>query len=113
MITALAFVCAAAVGAVTRAQIGRHLNRRDGLPLGTLVVNVTGAFLLGLMANVAGPTFTAVGIGGLGAYTTYSSFAGDTVALFEQGQQALAAGYVTATCVLGIGAAALGVAIAG
>lgn len=112
MITALAFVVAAAAGAVARTEAGRRWNRDDGLPLGTLLVNTTGSFLLGLLVNTAPPVLTVVGVAGLGAYTTFSSFARDTVALIEQRTVGLAAAYVGATLSVGIAAAALGVAVA-
>jgi len=112
VITAFAFALAAATGALARAEAGRRWNRHEGFALGTLVVNVTGSFLLGLLANVASPTFAVLGVGGLGAYTTFSSFARDTAALGERREFRLAGAYVVATCGLGIGAAALGIAIA-
>ena len=112
MITAFAFVAAAAIGALARAEAGRRWNRHAGLALGTLVVNVTGSFLLGLLSNVAPPVLTVLGVGGLGAYTTFSSFARDAVALAEVRRLGLSALYIGATCCLGIGAAALGVGIA-
>lgn len=111
MITAVAFAAAAAVGALARAEAGRRWNRHEGLALGTLVVNVTGSFLLGLVSDLTTPTLTIVGVGALGAYTTFSSFARDTVALVELGRVRLAAFYVGASCTLGIAAAATGVAI--
>ena len=46
MITAVAFVTAAAVGALARAEAGRRWNRHDGFAVGTIVVNITGSFLL-------------------------------------------------------------------
>ena len=110
MITAVAFVVAAAVGALARAEAGRRWNRRDGLPIGTLIVNVTGSFLLGLLSQVAPPTLTVVGVAGLGAYTTFSSFARETVALVEARKATVAVLYVGLSC-LGIGAAAIGVAV--
>lgn len=113
MITAAAFVAAAAVGALARAEAGRRWNRHTGLAVGTLVVNVTGSFLLGLLSEVTPPALTVIGVGGLGAYTTFSSLARDVVALMEQRQAVLAGIYVALTCGLGIGAAALGIAIAG
>jgi CrcB protein len=113
VITAFAFVAVAAAGALARAEVGRRFNREDGLALGTLVVNVTGSFLLGLVAHLAPPLLTVVGVGGLGAYTTFSSLARDAVALAELKRPALAVGYVTASCVLGIAAAAAGSAISG
>lgn len=113
MITAVGFVVAAAVGALARAEAGRRWNRPNGFAAGTLVVNVTGSFLLGLLADVAPPTLTVLGVGALGAYTTFSSFARDAVALAAGRRLATAAAYVVLTCGLGIGAAALGVAAAG
>lgn len=112
MITVVAFAIVAAVGALARAEVGQRWNRPDGLAVGTLVVNVTGALLLGLLSNVGPPAMTVVGVGGLGAYTTFSSFARDAVALGEQGRIMAAFGYVGASYVLGIGAAAAGVAMA-
>jgi CrcB protein len=106
-------VGAAAVGALARAEVGRRWNRHNGLAVGTIVVNVTGSFLLGLLSGLTPPVLTILGVGGLGTYTTFSSFARDTVALVEQNQRWLAAFYVMASCALGIGAAAAGVAIAG
>lgn len=113
MITAVAFVIAAAVGTLARAEAGRRWNRHDGLAVGTLAVNVSGSFLLGLLSELTPPAVTILGVGGLGAYTTFSSFARDVVALTERGRLGLAGCYVAASCALGIGAAAVGVAIAG
>jgi CrcB protein len=112
VITVVAFVVAASVGALARAEAGRRWNRHDGLAAGTLVVNVSGSFLLGLASGLTPPALTVAGVGGLGAYTTFSSFARDAVALGERRQVALAALYVGASCVLGVAAAAVGVALA-
>jgi CrcB protein len=111
VITVVAFVAAAATGALARAEAGRRWNQPAGFPTGTLIVNVTGAFLLGLLADVAPPVITVIGTGGLGAYTTFSSFGRDAVALVEDERAGLAVAYVALTCLLGIGAAALGIAV--
>jgi CrcB protein len=113
VITAVAFVLAAAAGTLLRAEAGRRWNRPDGFAVGTFVVNVTGSFLLGLLSEVAPPLVTVLGVGGLGAYTTFSSFARDAVALVELRRLALAALYVAGTCAAGVAAAALGLALAG
>jgi CrcB protein len=113
VITVATFVVAAAAGALARAEAGRRWNRHNGLAIGTLVVNVSGSLMLGLLSQLTPPPLTVLGVGGLGAYTTFSSFARDTVALAEQDQLWLAASYVGMSAVLGIGAAALGVAIVG
>jgi CrcB protein len=111
VITVAAFVAAVVAGALARAEAGRRWNRHNGLAAGTLIVNVTGSFLLGLLSDAAPLTLTVLGVGGLGAFTTYSSFARDAVALAELGRVKAAALYVGATCVLGLAAAAAGVAI--
>jgi fluoride exporter len=113
MITALAFVIAAACGALARAEAGRRWNRHDGFPLGTAIVNVTGSFLLGLVWALAPSAVTVLGLGGLGAYTTFSSFARDAAALGERRRVALAVVYVTSTVVFGVVAAAAGIRIGG
>jgi fluoride exporter len=113
VITAIAFFAAAAVGALARAEAGHRWNRTDGLAVGTLIVNVTGSFLLGLLSGVVPPTFTILGVGALGAFTTFSSFARDSVALLEANRLALAGLYVSLSCALGISAAAVGVAVSG
>jgi CrcB protein len=111
MITAVAFALAAAGGALARAEAGRRWNRHEGLSVGTLVVNVTGSFLLGLLSDVTPPTLTVLGVGGLGAFTTFSSFARDAVALAEQGRMARSVLYVALSCAGGIAAAGAGVVI--
>jgi CrcB protein len=112
VITAALFAVCAAAGAAARAEAGRRWNRHGGLPLGILAVNVTGAFLLGLLSDAGPPAVTVLGVGALGGYTTFSSFARDAVALVEEGLPGAAAAYLTATLVAGIGAAAAGVALA-
>lgn len=112
MIKAAAFTVAAALGSVLRAVVARRLNRPGGFAAGTLVVNVAGAFLLGLLSSTGTPVATVLGVGALGAFTTFSSFARDVVALLELRRPALAATYLGSTLLLGIAAAALGVALA-
>jgi CrcB protein len=105
--TVLAFVALAAAGALLRAGAGRALNR--DLPVGTLVVNVVGAFALGLTTGWEGPAATVVAVGGLGAFTTFSSFVRDAVALVDEARLAAAVGYVGITVAAGVGAAWAGV----
>ena len=110
MITVAAFAVAGAVGALLRAEAGRRLNR--SFPTGTLAVNVLGALALGLLSASAPPTLTVLGVAGLGAMSTFSSFARDAVALLEERRAATAALYVSGTIVLGIAAAGAGLALA-
>jgi CrcB protein len=110
VITAIGFAVLGAVGALLRAEAGRRANR--SFPAGTLAVNVTGAFALGLLSASAAPTLTVVGIAGLGAMTTFSSFARDAVALIEEHRAAATALYVCGTVGLGLAAAGAGLALA-
>jgi CrcB protein len=103
VITALAFLAAAAAGALGRAALGHRYNR--AFPTGTLLVNVSGSFALGLLHGVTPPLVTVVGVGGLGAYTTFSSFARDLVALAEERRYVGAAAYGVATCVTSVAVA--------
>jgi len=112
VILAFAFVLAAGAGALARAEAGRRWNKHDGMAWGTIVVNAVGSFALGTLHNVGPPAITIIGVGGLGAFTTFSSFARDTVALAEARQLALTIIYVVVSCAAGVGAAAMGMAIA-
>lgn len=63
-----------------------------GFPFGTLVVNIVGSFFLGLLYSLlehgqleAALWRTTIGIGFLGAFTTFSTFSVDTLMLFQQG----------------------------
>lgn len=110
MITAAGFAALAGLGALIRAEAGRRANRT--FPVGTLAVNVVGAFLLGLLAAAGPTTVTMLGIAGLGAMTTFSSFARDAVALVEEHRMTAAALYMVGTVALGLTAAGVGLALA-
>ncbi|PSP39246.1 camphor resistance protein CrcB [Halobacteriales archaeon QH_7_65_31] len=73
-----------AVGATSRYLVGERVERTR---LDTLVVNVVGSFLLGfvLAAPLDGSVVTLLGTGFCGAFTTFSSFAFETVRLAEDG----------------------------
>ena len=101
------------MGALARAECGRRWNRPGGLAAGTLIINVTGSLLLGLLSDWTGPGFTVVGVErALGTFTTFSSFAQEIVTAVELRRLTLAVGYAVATLTLGILAAAFGIALA-
>lgn len=84
-----------AIGAVGRYLVADLVARRQGstkFPLSTLVVNVIGSFVLGVV--VFGGFSEAVtlffGVGVCGAFTTYSSFSVQTVRLWESGRRGYA-----------------------
>lgn len=80
------------------------------LPLGTLAVNVSGSFLLGLLAGTAleGDARLLLGAGALGSYTTFSTWMLETQRLGKAGHRRLAIANIVLTIVLGLGAVALG-----
>lgn len=103
---ALGFVTAAALATVTRWQLGLHLPR----PYGTLAVNVAGAFALGLLHGADAPELTVLGVGGLGALTTFSTFAQEVLDIWED-RRDVAIAYGAATLVAGVAAAFSGIVI--
>lgn len=88
-------------------------------PWGTFVVNVGGALLLGYfftrLVLAAAPTTLSIPflcVGFLGALTTFSTFALEVFRLGDGGRVGLAAGYAGMTIVIGLAAAAVGIAVA-
>ena len=108
-----------AAGGAARFLVSGLVARRVGetFPWGTMTVNVTGAFALGfLAARLAGDAslFRALAATGfLGSYTTVSSLSLQTLALVRDGERARAAANVALSLLLGLGAAALGLALGG
>jgi CrcB protein len=76
--------------------------------VGTLVVNVAGAALLGAVLGVGAPGWVValVGTGFCGTLTTFSTLGADVVRLMEERALGRALGYLAATLVLGVAAAA-------
>jgi fluoride exporter len=109
--TALAFVVFAAGGALARTTLSQHLNRPQGFPWGTLLVNATGSFLLALAAPLGPPVVTVLAVGGLGAYTTFSTFAVELVRLEEQHHLGVAAAYAVLSVGICTALAAAGLAL--
>ncbi|SDV04463.1 camphor resistance protein CrcB [Microlunatus sagamiharensis] len=109
-----------ATGTLARWATGLAVPHVDRVPLGTLAVNVVGAFVLGaLLEHLAGrgpdegrrrALRVTLGTGFCGGFTTYSALANDTDALLRQGLVGHALGYVGSTLVLGLVASALGIA---
>jgi fluoride exporter len=79
-------------------------------PLGTLVINVSGAMILGLLTGLALGHDQALlaGTAAVGSYTTFSTWMFETDRLAEERQYRQAAANVTASLILGVAAAALG-----
>ncbi|GAC1344193.1 MAG: fluoride efflux transporter CrcB [Candidatus Dormibacteria bacterium] len=99
MRTTFGILGAGAAGAYTRFVVDGLISRRTsgGLPWGTFVVNVSGAFVLGLLATLltARTTIdpvirTSLTVGFLGAYTTFSTLAFESARLIEGGNYVVA-----------------------
>lgn len=103
-----------AAGALGRWLMSTGVHRLFGreFPWGTLAVNVAGSFLMGLLAALMverlalGPAWRAgLLVGFLGAFTTFSTFALETVELVEEGLELRALGNILASvglCVLAV-----------
>ena len=112
---------AGALGAPARYVVESLIRRvRPGaFPLGTFLVNVSGSLALGIVVGLAArgtldtDARTVVGIGFLGAYTTFSTYAYETVRLAEEGERRLAGLCAIASVLIAGAAAALGLALTG
>lgn len=105
------------LGAVARFMVDRTVARRAArsFPFGTLTVNITGAFLLGLITGLTLSHQAALlaGTAFVGAYTTFSTWMFETQRLTEERQVWPAVANIVVSVVLGLAAAAAGQAIAG
>ena len=100
------------VGAVCRLLVDRAVSRRarPGFPVGTLVVNVSGAWLLGLLGAMTLSPDEALlaGTAFVGAYTTFSTWMLETQRLAEERRGLPAALNIVISVVLGLAAVWLG-----
>jgi CrcB protein len=116
----LLVVLGAMVGAPLRYLTDRavQLAHDTVFPWGTLVINVTGCLVLGLLTGAAATGHASphlqllLGTGLCGALTTYSTFSYETLRLTETGAGFYAAANVVASVTAGLGAAFAGVALA-
>jgi CrcB protein len=107
---------AGTLGVLARHTVQQLVPRHGGLPWGTLVVNITGALLIGFIAAFVVHKLTtplwvqeAITVGFLGGFTTFSALALETVVLLERGRYLAATGYSAGTVLAGIAAVFLGV----
>lgn len=109
--TGLWIAIAGALGSLSRYLVGAGVNRllahRSPIPAGTLLVNLLGSLLMGLvvgalMSRSESPTRAqlAVTVGFLGGFTTYSAFALETVILIEKREIGATLAYVGLTLFL-------------
>jgi CrcB protein len=105
VVTPLLVVLGALVGAPARLLVSMAVAGERG----TLVVNVLGSLLVGLLAGLSSSAYALLGVGFCGAFTTYSAFAVEAVTLPRRAS----AVYVVASVVLCCLACAAGLAVTG
>lgn len=108
-----------AIGAALRYELHRwvHPGGVSGWPYATLIANVSGSLLLGMViaamtrmgANDGWRLFLGVGL--LGGFTTFSTFSVETLAMVEDARWLAAASYAGISVICAVGAAALGMAL--
>jgi CrcB protein len=112
-----------AIGTYARYALGRWIGSQtwaQGFPYGTLVINVTGSFILGFASVVILERlrpeyqhwYLLVGTGFCGGYTTFSTFEWETFKLVRDGSWALALANVLASVLIGFAGVLLGVILA-
>jgi CrcB protein len=118
----ISVVLGSILGGLARYFLSGVIARRVGetFPWGTLFINVSGAFLIGIFGGLSenrasllalpDPWLFAV-TGFLGCYTTVSSFSLQTLALAREGESGRSFGYVVVSVILCLGAAAAGFAL--
>lgn len=103
------------LGGVARVVVGALVTQRTGdrFPAGTLVVNLGGAALLGLLSGLAlhGDAMLLAGTALIGGYTTFSTWMLESWRLAERGDGRLLALNLAGSLALGIAATALGRAL--
>ena len=121
MINTLTVILGAGLGGGARHGVNVAVARLlpgFGFPLATIVINVLGSFLMGVLAEsfalrgAAGhPARLFLTTGVLGGFTTFSTFSLDAISLYERGHLAAAALYVTVSVAAGLLGLLAGIAL--
>jgi CrcB protein len=110
-----------AIGTLARYGLQGLVHARTGgtFPYGTLLINLTGCFLLGLIGQftmnrmMISPDWRmAITVGFFGGYTTFSSFGWETAKMLEDGEWLPATTYVAASVVVGLLLSVAGIRLA-
>lgn len=112
-----------ALGATARYHVGRLVTELvgvrvvDGFPWATLIVNVAGSLLMGLLVGWFARSGSSeglrllLGVGVLGGFTTFSTFSLEMMLLIQRGTPSLALAYAAVSVVAGLGALWLGLIV--
>jgi len=110
-----------ALGAVSRYGLGLWVSGKftQGFPFHTFLINISGAFLLGFLNILFLERLTlapfwrlGIGVGFLGAYTTFSTFGFEVIMLLEEGSYWTAGLYTLLSILVGFTGVALGIGLA-
>lgn len=109
------------LGAATRFLLGNLISRKSRkiypFPTATWIINMTGSFLLGFMAQlhlanqISEWLWLFGGVGFCGAYTTFSTFGNEAITLIQSNKVKLALIYVVTSVIVGILSAMIGLKI--
>lgn len=109
------------IGALARFYTSKWVNMLIGhrIPFGTMTVNVVGSFIMGLLVTLSVERMVVsedirmlIGVGFLGAFTTFSTFSVESVYLVEEGSYLPAFIYISGNLLLSIFAAFVGIVLA-
>jgi CrcB protein len=110
-----------AVGTLARYGLQGLVQVRMGslFPYGTLLINLTGCFLLGLIGQltlnrmlISSDMRIAIAVGFFGGYTTFSSFGWETAKMLEEGEWLRATTYIGASVIAGLLLSVAGIRLA-
>ncbi|NTV89718.1 MAG: fluoride efflux transporter CrcB [Clostridiales bacterium] len=104
-----------ALGALARYQLGKMISAKakSSFPVGTFIINITGAILLGLACGLGtgGNLYLLLADGFLGAYTTFSTFMYEGFDMFRGNKRKNAVVYVAGSFIIGVAGFVLGYGI--
>ncbi len=95
------------LGSITRYYLGKVITQRSKhtlFPIGTFIINLSGAMLLGFVTgvDVSRNVYMLIADGFLGAYTTFSTFMYEGFNLFQDNEKKNAVAYIFVTLIMGI-----------
>lgn len=104
--TILFLAIGGAFGAIARHQTGAFIlaHNKHKFPLGTFLINIMGSMILGILCglHLSGNSYSLLGDGFCGAFTTFSTFSVETVQLIRGRSRKKAAAFIVLSVAIGI-----------